>query len=276
MKETQIHIHQEQIDKLKDIGSRLRQFRREQSLSLEDIASTTRIQARLLKAIEEGRIEILPEPVYVQGFIKRFADALGLDGEDIASDYPTWPTIFLIKPSWLSLPSAQLRPFHLYLSYILLVFLSVNALSAIVSKSAVQVSDANVGEEKLDQSVTKSSLLHASLPDQPNLNNSSSSIQVTEISKAMTVSENTTTTEPVRVGVTLKAESWIRVIADGKTEFEGTLQQGDQRTWVAKEQLTVLAGNAGGVLIALNDEKPKELGEPNKVQKVTFEANRKS
>lgn len=273
MKETQIHIHQEQIDKLKDIGSRLRQFRQAQSLSLEDVASKTRVQARLLKAIEEGRIDILPEPVYVQGFIKRFADAIGLDGEDLANEYPTWPSIFFIKPSWLSLPSAQLRPVHLYFSYILLVFLAVNALSAMVNKSAIQVSNADISEPKLYQPVAKSRDLQASLPDQLHLNPSSS--KPAEISQAMVVSENTTNTEPVRVGVTLKAESWMQVIVDGKKEFEGTLQQGDQRTWVAKEQVTVLAGNAGGVLIAFNDEKPKELGEPNKPQKVTFEANEK-
>jgi cytoskeletal protein RodZ len=273
MKETQLHIHQEQIEKLKDIGSRLKQYRQEQSLSLEDVAFQTRIQARLLKAIEDGRIDILPEPVYVQGLIKRFADALGLDGEDISNDYPTWPSIFFMKPSWLSLPSAQLRPVHLYFSYILLVFLAVNALSAIVNKSAVQVSDAVIVEEKLDQPATKNTQLQASLPDKIHLNSSNSN--TAEINQAIAVNENAIT-DQVRVGVTLKSQSWMRVIADGKTEFEGTLQQGDQRTWVAKEQLTVLAGNAGGVLIAFNDEKPKELGESNKVQKVTFEANRKS
>lgn len=274
MKETQFHIHQEQIDKLKDIGSRLRQFRQAQSLSLEDVASKTRVQARLLKAIEEGRIDILPEPVYVQGFIKRFADAIGLDGEDLASEYPTWPSIFFIKPSWLSLPSAQLRPVHLYFGYILLVFLAVNALSAIVNKSAIQVSNADISEPKLDQPVVKRNQLHSSLPDRLHLNHSISS-KPAEISQAMVVSENKTNTEPVRVGVTVKAESWMQVIVDGKKEFEGTLQQGDQRTWVAKEQLTVLAGNAGGVLIAFNDQEPKELGEPNKAQKVTFEADGK-
>ena len=183
-------------------------------------------------------------------------------------------SIFFIKPSWLSLPSAQLRPVHLYFSYILLVFLAVNAISAIVNKSAIQVSNAEISEPKLDQSVVKSNQLHASLPDQLHLNHSTSS-KPAEISQAMVVSENTTNTEPVRVGVTLKAESWMQVIVDGKKEFEGTLQQGSQRTWVAKEQVTVLAGNAGGVLIAFNDEKPKELGEPNKPQKVTFEANEK-
>jgi cytoskeletal protein RodZ len=178
-----------------------------------------------------------------------------------------------MKPSWLSLPSAQLRPVHLYFSYILLVFLAVNALSAIVNKSAVQVSDAVIVEEKLDQPASKNTQLQASLPDKIHLNSSNSN--TAEINQAIAVNENAIT-DQVRVGVTLKSQSWMRVIADGKTEFEGTLQQGDQRTWVAKEQLTVLAGNAGGVLIAFNDEKPKELGESNKVQKVTFEANRKS
>jgi hypothetical protein len=73
--------------------------------------------------------------------------------------------------------------------------------------------------------------------------------------------------------VTLKAESWVRVVADGKKQFEGLLPQGTQRTWVAKEQLTVRVGNAGGVLVNFNQEQAKLLGQPGQVQEVTFAAD---
>ena len=62
----------------------------------------------------------------------------------------------------------------------------------------------------------------------------------------------------------------MRVIADGRTEYEGILQQGDIRVWTAEEKLTMRAGNAGGVLVAYNNNKAEKLGEPGKVEEVTF------
>ncbi|GAC1457936.1 MAG: helix-turn-helix domain-containing protein [Chamaesiphon sp.] len=259
-KEKIFQLKQEQVEKLQEIGSKLRQVRQQQAVSLEQIAVKTRIQTRLLKAIEEGKIEILPEPIYIKGFIKQFADALGLNGSELASTYPTWPTLLFIKPSWLHLPGAQLRPIHLYLFYVFLVFSAVNCLSYVVSRSTLQVSHAQIYQQQAEQSLVKDNEVETALPQNLGLVN---------FNKPKTA-------EPVRVGITLKSKTWLRVVADGKTEFEGVLKEGDQRTWVAKQKLTLLAGDAGGVMVAFNDEKAKEMGKSGKLQKVTFEANRKS
>ncbi len=73
--------------------------------------------------------------------------------------------------------------------------------------------------------------------------------------------------------MTVKTESWIRVIADGKQLFEGLLPQGTQRTWVANERLTMRVGNAGGVLVSHNQEEAKPLGQLGQVEEITFGAN---
>lgn len=250
MKENKRHLQQEQLETLKELGVRLRQYRTEQGIGLDEVAATTRIQARLLHAIEEGKLDQLPEAVYIQGFIRRFADALGLDGAKFASVFPAGPSVPLIKPSWRHLPAAQLRPFHLYLLYILLVISAVNGLSYIVSRSAVQVIEVEDSHPQAQQFPQPSS--------QPNKLN-----QVTQSSEDG---------KPVQVGVTLKAQSWIRVVVDGKTEFEGVLPEGTQRTWVANEKLIVRAGNAGGVLVEFNDQRAKQMGAPGAVEEVTFAA----
>ena len=72
----------------------------------------------------------------------------------------------------------------------------------------------------------------------------------------------------VQVGVTLKESSWIQVIADGKTTFEGTLEEGSKRTWTAQKELTVKAGNAGGVLVSVNQQEAKKMGQPGKVEQL--------
>ncbi|NJL86371.1 MAG: DUF4115 domain-containing protein [Leptolyngbyaceae cyanobacterium SM1_1_3] len=74
----------------------------------------------------------------------------------------------------------------------------------------------------------------------------------------------------VRVKVVLISQSWMRVVVDGETQFEGIMKEGESQQWKADEQLTVRAGNAGGVLVAHNGKQAEKLGEPGAVAEVTF------
>ena len=88
------HLNPAQVEQLKEIGAYLRQIRQEVSIPIEEISAKTLIRLGMLKAIEEGQPDQLPEPVFVQGFIRRYADALGLDGVALAK---TFPINFLIE-----------------------------------------------------------------------------------------------------------------------------------------------------------------------------------
>lgn len=77
-----------QAERLREIGAYFRQVRLDQQQIIEAIAQETFIQAYQLKAIEAGDINALPQAVYVQGFIKKFAIALGLNGQEIAAGFP--------------------------------------------------------------------------------------------------------------------------------------------------------------------------------------------
>ena len=74
-----------QIEQLQSIGAYLRQVRQEQGLSVDMLANQIFIRPALLQALESGQDAALPEPVFIQGFIRRYAEALGLDGQAIAS-----------------------------------------------------------------------------------------------------------------------------------------------------------------------------------------------
>lgn len=77
-----------QQEQLEAIGTYLSQIREGQARTLEEISAKTYIPMRLLKAIESGQGKTLPEPVFIQGFIRRYADALGLDGVDLSQKFP--------------------------------------------------------------------------------------------------------------------------------------------------------------------------------------------
>ena len=64
------------------IGALLRETRESYGGDVERIANALRIRAQYLVAIEEGRYDRLPAPVYALGFVRAYAIHLGLDGEE--------------------------------------------------------------------------------------------------------------------------------------------------------------------------------------------------
>lgn len=68
------------------VGERLRSAREEKGLSLEDVATRTRIPLRHLAAIEEERWDALPSITYSVGFARAYANAVGLDGAGVGRE----------------------------------------------------------------------------------------------------------------------------------------------------------------------------------------------
>lgn len=65
-----------------EIGSSLRSGRREQQLSIRDVAHFTKIQPHLLEALEEGIFTVFPSPSYFKSFAYQYANFLQLDLHD--------------------------------------------------------------------------------------------------------------------------------------------------------------------------------------------------
>jgi cytoskeletal protein RodZ len=252
-----LSLEQQRAEKLAELGAQLGALRQEQGLSLEQMVALTRVPRRLLQAIEEGNLNDLPEPVYIQGLIRQFADALGLNGVEFSGTFPISSAQVNPRAMGNTLPLSQLRPIHLYFLYIFLIVCSVNGLSLLLNNAVLQASNSYQPYPKQKSIV------------QPEPNQPKESPEVQPVSDPLGGGQQK---QPVQIGVTLKASSWIRVIADGKTQFEGVLPEGTHRTWKAQEQLTVKTDNAGGVLMSVNQEKAKEMGEPGKEEEVRIAA----
>lgn len=70
-------------------GERLREAREAAGMTLEEIATTTRIPTRHLESLEAGDFARLPAPTYTIGFAKSFAAAVGLDRAEIGDQLRT-------------------------------------------------------------------------------------------------------------------------------------------------------------------------------------------
>lgn len=69
------------------VGERLRQAREAAGQSLEDIEAVTRIRTTYLEAIDDGRRAELPGDVFVKGFLRAYANAVGLEGDRLVAQY---------------------------------------------------------------------------------------------------------------------------------------------------------------------------------------------
>jgi cytoskeleton protein RodZ len=70
-----------------EIGNSLREARLRQGFELPRVEADTKIRAKYLRALEEERFEVLPGETYVKGFLRTYAEYLGLDGQLYVDEY---------------------------------------------------------------------------------------------------------------------------------------------------------------------------------------------
>ena len=70
-----------------EIGSSLREARLRQGLEITDFELRTKVRAKYLRALEEERFDQLPAHTYIKGFLRTYAEELGLDGQLYVDEY---------------------------------------------------------------------------------------------------------------------------------------------------------------------------------------------
>lgn len=76
-----------------EIGNSLREARERQARTFVDLERKTQIRTRYLKALEEEQFELLPAPAYMRGFLRVYADELGLDGQLYVDEFNSRYTV---------------------------------------------------------------------------------------------------------------------------------------------------------------------------------------
>ncbi|BAY18719.1 hypothetical protein NIES2109_53280 [Nostoc sp. HK-01] len=270
-------LQENQKEQLQEISNTLRQVRQEKSIQLEEIALKTNIRLACLKALDAGKFDELPEPVYIQGFIRRYADVIGLDGAALSKTFSTEVNPLALdkkfsqnveKNSKFSLP--------LFIPYLVLLLVAAAGLMYVLNpqfSAESLVKKFNFGTPKKQTTAALST--PASLPTEqsyPSANQTPTSISAQNPPTPLPViaSPKDSLSQPVAVTLELQGKSWLQVKVDGKTEFVGNLKKGVRKTWTAKKQLTVRSGNAGVVLVSVNNQPATPLGTLGKIKEVTF------
>ena len=76
------------LDEAKEIGEIFQKRRKEMNMSLKEVENATSIRMVYLQAIEDGETDKLISPIYAQGFLRQYANFLGIDGDAIVRENP--------------------------------------------------------------------------------------------------------------------------------------------------------------------------------------------
>lgn len=256
-------------------------------MSLEDLQTVTKIQKRYLLAIEQGNYDIIPGKFYVRAFIKQYAEAVGLNPEqlfeefrkDVPSTYNDEVSDKLsnIKPQReLPKPASkvlELLPTILIIGGILVVIAIIYVIVQAVNhdsgqknnQAAPQQSESKY-EVSEDSSLAKDQKKKekASSDDKEKSSKKDDSSKDDEtVSLKATNTEGSTTTyevsgaDEMELTISASQASWLRVRDEsGKVLKMGELKDGESfKTDLSDlSQVDIRLGNASGIDIKVNDE----------------------
>ena len=218
-------------------GRYLQSMRLEKKISLEKVSEETRIAIGNLQLIEKEDLEALPAEVFVRGFLRAFARAIGADGEEAVRLYQARLNMEdeLSDAGSLS-DRSSLKPW-------LDLVLSLAALLCLVALSLYGVSyfqnRVHMPETAETHGVSESSKAVMS-PEKP-------------VSKT----QKDASTKPLEKWVLQIAaieNTWVKLIIDNKDAKEYNLSSGEHMEVEASVGYNLLIGNAGGLELKLNGE----------------------
>lgn len=250
---------------MSQLGERLHQARESQGLSLAQAAAATRIIQPLLKALEDGSFELLPNSIVAKGFVRNYANFLGLPPEEMVELYRTErgysnpiqvvPTTTMPKAHSFVLPSF-FGVFFVTLALVALTYVVLNAVHPIGESSIATKTSALPTLAVATPTVLAAAPPSTSLP--LGLNNPPAPAPSPFPQPSPTLSA------PIVVDVSIKpdgGDSWLRVQADGIVVYERIMRAGEKEVFKAQRRIAIRSGNPTVVQVSVNGMQPEALGQ---------------
>jgi cytoskeletal protein RodZ len=256
-------------------GEELKRHRLLREVSLESIASATKISVRHLQELERGDLKRLPAPVFTRGFIRAYAGFLGLDPEEMVNAYLSEiGAASRAQPS--GAPSRTTRGPSARMVVLAVVAAAVAILIAAgIWRYAHRARPAAARPAQLPPvslsphirivpaSETAAAPPRAEAPAP--VGSPAASAASRPETPAVASTSASAASDSLSLSVRLDADSWGEVFGDERRLFSGLFRRGDERTFEARRNFRVTFGNAGAARLSLNGRALPPLGKTGEV-----------
>lgn len=247
----------------KILGNLLKTTREASGLSLDDLATETKIQKRYLIDLEEEKFDDMPGKVYEKGFLKTYAQALGLSDKEVLELYEE---IREVKPVE-SEKEEEVEEKHkigkmkIFIGIVFLIIISIAVVKTLdlIDKKSKTNEKVIVEEEKFEYTEEqKQENVSADITEIEEVKETKEEVQVPKMTK--------------KVEIKLTGRVWLQVFINGKKEKEGEFTASEHLVFEGSEtdQIFVKVGNIKNADVYFNGVVEDESIAYKNVWKKTF------
>lgn len=264
----------------KEIGAELKNRREVLGLKFADIEGYILIRQHYLEALEQGRFRDLPSLVQARGMLNNYARFLEMDSENLLLKFASAlqqqrlaaqlsgnvSRSEQIHPKKASFWKMFLTP-DLMIGAVLIIGLlgfSLWGISQITASQAVENNSNDLIALPESFLTTQDVLITATFPQLEPTQNPEANTQpapVEEIEPTGTVQpDDVLNLAPLQINIIASQRAYLRIIADGKTVFNGRVVPGNAYSFSAQTRIELLTGNASALQVFFNQNDLGVLG----------------
>ncbi len=280
-------------ESLKKFGEELKELREKKAISLNEIHDKTRIDAKYLSEIENGNFDILPE-VYIRAFLRKYANMIEVDEEDIISKYEiakgegaensenikqkkieldkvvdgktsgTYDDLeneIPVKQEEIN--NGDKKNVTILGTFILILIIVVALYFLFFNDSSEEI----IIEKPINEIVSQKPEIKTETKENKEKQESET--------KAKPQANTSTTVSHDSLNLRINAidTAWMRITIDNKFGDEFTLKPNLSKTLKAKTNFKLLIGNAGGVELYLNGKKLPSFGKKGEIKNINVDSS---
>ena len=273
------------------IGPVLEQARKDRGLTLDDVEQATKIRKRYLAGLEREDYGVLPDAVYAQGFLKTYANFLGLDGEALSGQLKSLrkprrerginynagsESGFeepLIAPSGLQGTDKRKFPTSAVVTLLVAVLVLAVVIGALYfvgrgveasrsgedNPSPAQPAEHQPGKDQ-EEVASKEKADDEAAPKNEDADAKS---EEGPGDREAAGARQSAPPDTLQVRISVKERpSWLLIRTDGTPVYEQIAQPGFSETFEANRRLYIKGGDAGAVTVEINGQDAGTLGPP--------------
>ncbi|MFJ4773648.1 helix-turn-helix domain-containing protein [Streptomyces uncialis] len=248
------------------IGRVLQQARIEAGLTVDEVSAATRVRIPIIHAIEQDDFSRCGGDVYARGHIRTLARAVRVDPAPLLERYATeYGGRLAPTPAAPLFEAERIRPERRRPNWTAAMVAAIVAVIGFVGFTAFNGGDDGAGSPTAGGSAPAASKpaakpsTGASRPADPKPDPSDSAIAAAPQDKVT-----------VKVSAP-DGRSWISVKdQNGRTLFDGPLEQGDAKSFEDKQRIDLVLGNAGAIDLAVNGKAVEDDFQPGQVERLTY------
>ena len=242
-----------------NVGGDLRRARIGRNLSLGDIAARTKINQKILRAIEDNRFDRVPGGLFRRGYLRAYAREVHLDPEEIVEQYRAE-----FEPPIVESLAPEETPHHIDVDSLTVSDGTRDTRPSAGLAIVLLIGAAYFGFAR--------SLTSSATPDSsPKPTDAAEAASPAPVPTATTGALDTPQAGPLKLAIETNADCWVAVNIDGKSAIARLMKAGEKDQFDVHDRAALRVGDPAAFSFTLNGMPGRVLGTARTAVNLTFD-----